>query len=219
MHLEPFARDYDARAFTIGVSGCVKSGKRALLLALCRLLRDTYSLAIVAGQALPGEDSCREFLVRHKTLASARLAQVQFDSHPYVAIESLMTSFRPELLFVDVARDAAGCDDMAGLADFTIHVVDGSGDGISPNEWLDVAESDLLVINKTQVGPPIDPDLNVVVRDALRLRGDATLVFAQVRHGIGIVPITRHFLSSWRQATAPAVPARQFAAAAAIASV
>ena len=92
--------------------------------------------------------------------------------------------------------------------------MDGSGDGVSPNEWLDVAESDLLVINKTQVGPPIDPDLSVVVRDALRLRGDAALVFAQVRHGIGIVPITRHCLSSWRQATAP-TSARQFASAAA----
>ena len=69
MPRQSLARDYDTRAYTVSVSGSAKSGKPTLLLALCRLLRDTYSLAVVTGKTLPAEDGCREFLVRHKALA------------------------------------------------------------------------------------------------------------------------------------------------------
>ena len=202
MHLEPFARDYAARAFTIGVSGCGKSGERALLVALCRLLRDTYSLAVVVGRALPAEDSCREFLVRHKALASERISLVPAGGNRHVEFDLLMERFRPELVFVEGAPGDPGFS--SEVADFTIHVVDVDAEGIRPEELDIAAHADLLVMNRMQPGPPLDVSRNAVAQDAARLRGDAPVVFAQMRYGVGVIDIAKRVLVGWRQATAPA---------------
>ena len=74
-----------------------------LLLALCRLLRDNYSIAVVTSHTAPDQDSSREFLIRHKALASTRIAAVDRGRHIEGAIESLMTEFRPELIFLEAA--------------------------------------------------------------------------------------------------------------------
>ena len=202
MHLEPFARDYDVRAFTIGVSGCPKSGKRALLVALCRLLRDSYSLAVVAGQALPAEDSCREFLVRHKALASERISLVPTGGDVHAELDPLMEWFRPDLIFVE--GDPGDSGSRYEVADFTIHVVDVDADGIRPEESDDAAHADLLVMNRLQPGPSLDVSRNAVAQDAARLRGGAPIVFAQIRYGVGVIEIAKRLLVAWRQATAPA---------------
>lgn len=64
--------------------------------------------------------------------------------------------------------------------------------------------SDLLVLNKTHVGPPLDPQHHVCMREAVRIRGDAPYVVAQLRYGIGTIEIARQLLGSWRQTSAPA---------------
>src|SRR5688572_694731 len=195
------ARDYVRRAYTVSISGSTESGKTTLFLELSRLLRDNYSIAVVTRKAAPDRDGSREFLLRHKALAASRIVAVDENSHLGLAIEWLMTECRPELIFVD---DHGSGWDTDALPDFTIHVVNGSGGGISPDDAIGAARSDLLVLNKTHLGPPLDPERNVSVREAVRVRGDAPCVFAQLRYGIGTIEIARQLLGSWRQTNAPA---------------
>jgi urease accessory protein len=196
------ARDYAARAYTIGISGSRDSGKWMLALALCRLLRDSYSIVVVTNRAVSDEDGSREFLIRHKALASTRVAAVDSGRHTAPAIEVLMAECHPELIFLE---DAGGDRERIGtLADFTIHVVNGSADRISAADMSEVQRSDLLVINKTHVGAPLDLH-DPAVQQCLRLRGDAPTVFAQLRYGIGTIEIASHFLASWRRTSAPEV--------------
>ena len=197
------AGDQSARAYTIGVSGSMESGKTTLFLALCRLLRDNYSIAVVTSHTASTQDSSREFLIRHKALASMRIAAVDGDAETGRAIESLMTEFRPELIFLET--DDRDREPVGGQADFTIHVVDGSADRTSSDDVIDVARADLLVINKTHVGEPLDLQRNVAVRQWVQVRGEGPVVLAQLRYGIGTIEIARHFLASWRRTSAPEV--------------
>jgi urease accessory protein len=194
-------RDYVRRAYTVSVSGSSDSGKTALLLALSRLLRDNYSIAVVTRRQAPDQDGSREFLLRHKALAASRIVAVDEDSQLGLAIEFLMTECRPELIFVD--EDSSGWDTDA-QPDFTIHVVNGSGAGISPDDAVGAARSDLLVLNQTHLGAPLDLEQDVSVRDSLRARGDAPFVVAHLRYGIGTIEIARQLLGSWRRTSAPA---------------
>jgi len=195
-------RDYDSRAFTIGLSGGATSGARPTLLALCRLLRTSYGIAIVTGEVPPPQDGGKAFLMRHKALPAERISVVPTGGSVHAEFDLLMEMFRPDLLFVE----GAGSDPVSSreVADFTIHVVDADADGIRPEESDDAAHADLLVINRTHPGPPLDVSLNPVAQDAARLRGDAPVVFAQVRYSVGVIDIAKHVLVGWRQASAPA---------------
>src|SRR4029453_1439903 len=195
------ARDYVRRAYTVSVSGSTDSGKATLFLELSRLLRDNYSIAVVTRKPPSDRDGSREFLLRHKALAASRIAAVDENSQRDLAIEWLMTECRPELIFVE---DHDSGSDIDALPDFTIHVVNGSGGGISPDDAIGAARSDLLVLNKTHLGPPLDIDRDVSVRDSLQARGDAPYVFAHLRYGIGTIAIARQLLGSWRHPNAPA---------------
>ena len=194
------ARDYVRRAYTVSVTGSTESGKTTLFLELSRLLRDNYSIAVVTRKPAPDRDGSREFLLRHKALAASRIVAVDENSQLDLAIEWLMTECRPELIFVEDQERS----DTDALPDFTIHVVNGSGGGISPDDAIGAANSDLLVLNKTHLGPPLDLDRDVSVRDSLQARGDAPYVFAHLRYGIGTIEIARQFLGSWRHTSAPA---------------
>jgi urease accessory protein len=196
------ARDYVRRAYTVSVTGSAESGKTRLFLELSRLLRDNYSIAVVTRKPAPDRDGSREFLLRHKALAASRIVAVDENSHLDLAIEWLMTECRPELIFVE-DHDSGGSDTDAP-PDFTIHVVNGSGGGLSPADAIGAARSDLLVLNKTHLGPPLDLEHDVSVRDSLQARGDAPYVFAQLRYGIGTIEVARQLLGRWRQTSAPA---------------
>src|SRR5687768_7674390 len=108
------ARDYTSRAFTVGIGGPVGSGKTALLLALCRLLRDDYQLAVVTNDIFTKEDG--EFLVRHEALPAERITAVETGGCPHTAVrddisqnldalDQLMRTFTPDLLFVESGGD------------------------------------------------------------------------------------------------------------------
>lgn len=194
-------RDYVTRAYTVSVSGSADSGKATLLLALCRLLRDSYSVAIVTRKPAPGQDGSREYLIRHKALARSRIVAADDASDTDLAIEWLMTEARPELLFVE---DEVSDSYTAELTDFTIHVVNGSGARTSPDDVTGAARSDLLVLNKTHLGAPLNPERDVAVRESVQIRGAAPYVIADLRYGIGTIEIARQLLGSWRQTNAPA---------------
>ncbi len=129
-------RDYGARSFTVGIGGPVGSGKTALLLALCRALRDSCQLGVVTNDIFTKEDA--EFLMRHDALPSERIRAVETGGCPHtairddispnlVALEGLMESLRPELLFVESGGDNLAAQFSRDLADYTIYVIDVSG--------------------------------------------------------------------------------------------
>jgi urease accessory protein len=201
-------RDYTARAFTIGVGGPVGSGKTALLLALCRLLRDTYSLAVVTNDIFTREDG--EFLVRNQALPADRIAAVETGGCPHTAVRDdvsqnldalgqLMAKFHPDLLFVESGGDNLAAQFSRELADYTIYVIDVSGgDKIPRKGGPGITQSDLLVINKTDLAPLVGADLEVMARDSRRMRGEGPFIFAQVTNGVGVREIADAMIASWR---------------------
>ena len=207
----PLVRDYRERAFTIGIGGPVGSGKTALLLALCRRLRDDHSLAVVTNDIFTKEDA--EFLVRHAALPAGRIAAVETGGCPHTAVRDdvsqnlealgrLMTTFRPEILFVESGGDNLAAQFSRELADYTIYVIDVSGgDKIPRKGGPGITQSDLLVINKTDLAPLVGADLDVMARDARRMRGDGPFVFAQVTHGVAVEDIAQHVLAAAGMAT------------------
>ena len=207
----PLARDYTARAFTVGIGGPVGSGKTALLLALCRALRDSHQLAVVTNDIFTKEDA--EFLVRHEALSADRIAAVETGGCPHTAVrddvsqnlealDRLMRAFRPELLFVESGGDNLAAQFSRELADYTIYVIDVSGgDKIPRKGGPGITQSDLLVINKTDLAPLVGADLGVMERDARKMRGDGPFHFTQVIKGVGVQPVVTHLLEAWRKAT------------------
>jgi urease accessory protein len=203
----PLARDYSARAFTIGIGGPVGSGKTALLLALCRLLRDEYSLAVVTNDIFTKEDG--EFLVRHEALPSDRIVAVETGGCPHTAVrddvsqnldalEQLHVKFRPDLLFVESGGDNLAAQFSRELADFTIYVIDVSGgDKIPRKGGPGITQSDLLVINKTDLAALVGADLDIMSGDSRRMRGDGPFLFAQVKNGQGVREIADEVIKSW----------------------
>jgi urease accessory protein len=206
----PLARDFRSRAFTIGIGGPVGSGKTALLLALCRHLRDQYSLAVVTNDIFTREDG--EFLVRHQALPAERIAAVETGGCPHTAVrddvsqnldalERLMIKFNPDLLFVESGGDNLAAQFSRELADFTIYVIDVSGgDKIPRKGGPGITQSDLLVINKTDLAPLVGADLDVMARDSQRMRGSGPFLFTQVTKGIGVAEIANAVISGWKSA-------------------
>jgi urease accessory protein len=208
----PRARDYAARAFTVGIGGPVGSGKTALLLALCRKMRDTYRLGVVTNDIFTREDA--EFLHRNEALPSARIRAVETGGCPHaairediapnlVALEELMHDEHPELLFVESGGDNLAAQFSRELVDFTVYVIDvAGGDKVPRKGGPGITQSDLLVVNKTDLAPHVGASLEVMDRDAKKMRGAGPIVFAQCTRGVGIDDIARNIVTAWRAATA-----------------
>ena len=206
----PLARDYRERAFTVGIGGPVGSGKTALLLALCRLLRDDYSLGVVTNDIFTKEDG--EFLVRHQALPPERITAVETGGCPHTAVRDdvsrnldalgqIMIRFGPDLLFVESGGDNLAAQFSRELADFTIYVIDVSGgDKIPRKGGPGITQSDLLVINKTDLASLVGADLDVMARDSTRMRGDGPFLFAQVTNGVGVREVADQVLRAWKAA-------------------
>jgi urease accessory protein len=207
----PIARDFRSRAFTVGIGGPVGSGKTALLLALCRHLRDQYSLAVVTNDIFTKEDG--EFLVRNQALPAERIAAVETGGCPHTAVrddvsqnldalDRLMRRFHPDLLFVESGGDNLAAQFSRDLADYTIYVIDVSGgDKIPRKGGPGITQSDLLIINKTDLAPLIGADLGVMERDAARMRGDGPFLFTQVKNDHGVELVVTHIMAAWKAAT------------------
>src|SRR5258706_11478795 len=206
----PIDRDYRSRAFTVGIGGPVGSGKTALLLALCRLLRDNYSLAVVTNDIFTKEDG--EFLVRNQALPADRITAVETGGCPHTAVRDdvsqnldalgqLMVKFRPDLLFVESGGDNLAAQFSRELADYTIYVIDVSGgDKIPRKGGPGITQSDLLVINKTDLAPLVGADLEVMARDSRCMRGSGPFIFAQVTNGIGVQEIASALVANCQAA-------------------
>ncbi len=204
-------RDLSRRSFTVGVGGPVGSGKTALVLALCRALRDSVSLAVVTNDIFTREDA--EFLVRNQALPPDRIRAVETGGCPHAAIredvtanvlalEALTRLHHPEILFCESGGDNLAAQFSRELADYTIYVIDvAGGDKIPRKGGPGITQADLLVINKTDLAQAVGADLGVMDRDARRMRGDGPLVFAQVIGGVGVDEIARHLLHAYSHFT------------------
>jgi urease accessory protein len=197
-------RDFAQRAFTIGIGGPVGSGKTALVLALCRALRDKMRLGVVTNDIFTREDA--EFLTRNEALPTAQIRAVETGGCPHAAIredispnlmalEDLMADVRPELLVVESGGDNLAAQYSRELVDYTIYVIDvAGGDKVPRKGGPGITQSDLLVINKTDLAPHVGADLGVMDRDAKKMRGSGPTVFAQVTKNIGVSDVVGHIL-------------------------
>jgi urease accessory protein len=208
----PKKRDFVERAFTVGIGGPVGSGKTALLLALCRQLRDTLRLGVVTNDIFTREDA--EFLTRNEALPTAQIRAVETGGCPHAAIredispnlmalEDLMASVKPALLFVESGGDNLAAQYSRELVDYKIYVIDvAGGDKVPRKGGPGITQSDLLVINKTDLAPHVGADLGVMARDAAKMRGTGPTIFAQVTHGVGVADIARHVVDARTKALA-----------------
>ena len=207
-------RDYGRRAFTVGIGGPVGSGKTALVQALCLRLRDEIDLGVVTNDIFTREDA--EFLLRHGALEAERIVGVETGGCPHAAIredislnlnalEDLMERLPrpPELLLVESGGDNLAAHFSRELADFSVYVIDVSGgDKVPRKGGPGTTQSDLLVINKTDLAPMVGADLGVMERDARRMRGEGPTVFACVKDGDGVEAVVEHVLEARRRALA-----------------
>lgn len=192
------ARDFKQRAFTVGIGGPVGSGKTALLCALCERFRDRYRIAVVTNDIFTKEDA--EFLVRNEALSPERIVGVETGGCPHAAIredisinidalEGLMEKFEGQLdiLFVESGGDNLAAHYSRELADYTIYVIDVSGgDKIPRKGGPGTTQSDLLVINKTDLAELVGADLGVMDRDSTKMRDGGPFVFAQAKNNVGL---------------------------------
>ena len=190
-------RDFARRAFTVGIGGPVGSGKTALLLELCRRLRDQHRLGVVTNDIFTREDM--EFLVRSEALSPDRIIGVQTGGCPHTAIredasmnlEALdeLSARHPDL---EIVLLESGGDNLAAsfspeLVDASIYVIDVSGgDKIPRKGGPGITRSDLLVINKIDLAPYVGADLGVMARDARTMRGERPFLFANMKSGDGV---------------------------------
>ncbi|HEX8913412.1 MAG TPA: urease accessory protein UreG [Humisphaera sp.] len=203
-------RDFARRGFTVGVGGPVGSGKTALMLQLCRRLRERINVCAVTNDIFTREDG--EFLICNAALDPERILAVETGGCPHAAIredisanllalEHLTEKFAPDLLLLESGGDNLAAHFSRELADFTVYVIDvAGGDKVPRKGGPGITQADLLVINKTDLAPVVGADLGVMDRDAKRMRGDGPVVFAQVKHGPGLDAIVEHVLGAWRAA-------------------
>lgn len=201
-------RQWAGRAFTIGIGGPVGSGKTALMLALCNALRAKYNIAAVTNDIFTREDA--EFLTRHKALPAERIRAIETGGCPHAAVredisanlaalEDLHAEFGTDLLLIESGGDNLAANYSRELADFIIYVIDVSGgDKIPRKGGPGITQSDLLVVNKTDLAEIVGADLGVMERDARKMREGGPTVFAQVKKDVGVDHIVNLILSAWR---------------------
>jgi len=200
----------------IGIGGPVGSGKTALMEALCKAFRDRYDVCAITNDIYTKEDAL--ILMRAGALPEERIMGVETGGCPHTAIRedaslnlAAIATMRKRHPTLDVILIESGGDNLAAtfspeLADLTIYVIDVSaGDKIPRKGGPGITRSDLLVINKVDLAPFVGASLDVMDRDARKMRGERPFVFANVRAGAGVPEIaafveTEGGLRSERQA-------------------
>jgi len=184
----------------VGIGGPVGSGKTALMDALCKHFRAHYQVAAITNDIYTKEDA--EFLTRAGSLPPDRIIGIETGGCPHTAIRedasvnlAGVAEMRRRFPDLDLILIESGGDNLAAtfspeLADITIYVIDVSaGDKIPRKGGPGITRSDLLVINKVDLAPYVGASLEVMERDARRMRGDRPFVFAAIRAGIGVPEI------------------------------
>jgi urease accessory protein len=181
----------------VGIGGPVGSGKTALMDALCKRLRDRYDVAAITNDIYTKEDA--EFLTRSGALSPERILGVETGGCPHTAIRedasinlAAVADLRARFPDLDLILIESGGDNLAAtfspeLADLTLYVIDvAAGDKIPRKGGPGITRSDLLVINKIDLAPLVGASLEVMDRDARKMRGPRPFVFTNMRSGAGL---------------------------------
>lgn len=181
----------------VGIGGPVGSGKTALLDRLCKALRDDYDLAAITNDIYTREDA--EFLTRSGALPPERIAGVETGGCPHTAIredasinlaavDDISARFPGlDIVFIESGGDNLSATFSPELADITVYVIDvAAGDKIPRKGGPGITRSDLLVINKIDLAPLVGASLEVMDRDAKKMRGDRPFVFTNLKSGDGV---------------------------------
>ena len=190
----------DRQPLRVGIGGPVGSGKTALTLALCRALRDKYNVGVVTNDIYTEEDA--QFLVRNEALAPERIIGVETGGCPHTAIREdasinleAVARLNRRFTDLDVIFIESGGDNLAAtfspeLSDLTLYVIDvAAGDKIPRKGGPGIMKSDLLVINKIDLAPMVGASLDVMDRDAKKMRGTKPFVFSNLKTGLGLTTI------------------------------
>ena len=188
------------QALRIGVGGPVGSGKTALVDALCKSMRDQYQIAVVTNDIYTQEDA--QFLMRSHALTEDRIVGVETGGCPHTAIREdasmnlaavadLNRRFDDlDIVFIESGGDNLSATFSPELSDLTIYVIDvAAGDKIPRKGGPGITKSDLLVINKIDLAPYVGASLEVMERDAKKMRGDRPFVFTNLKtaHGLQLI--------------------------------
>jgi urease accessory protein len=186
----------------VGIGGPVGSGKTALTLLLCKAMRDKYEVAAVTNDIYTQEDA--QFLVRNEALPPERIIGVETGGCPHTAIRedasiNLEAVARLARTFgnLDVVFVESGGDNLAAtfspeLSDLTLYVIDvAAGDKIPRKGGPGIMKSDLLIINKIDLAPYVGASLEVMDRDARKMRGERPFLFSNLKTGQGLDEIVR----------------------------
>ncbi len=181
----------------VGIGGPVGSGKTALTLALCKRLRDRFSIAVVTNDIYTEEDA--QFLVTNKALAPERIIGVETGGCPHTAIREdasinleAVARLNRRFAGLDLILIESGGDNLAAsfspeLSDLTLYVIDvAAGDKIPRKGGPGITKSDLLIINKIDLAPMVGASLEVMDRDAKKMRGKRPFVFSNLKTGQGL---------------------------------
>jgi len=185
------------QALRVGVGGPVGSGKTALVDALCKTLRDKYQIAVVTNDIYTKEDA--QFLMRSQALSEERIIGVETGGCPHTAIREdasmnlaavadLNNRFNDlDIVFIESGGDNLSATFSPELSDLTIYVIDvAAGDKIPRKGGPGITKSDLLVINKIDLAPYVGASLEVMDRDAKKMRGERPYVFSNLKTGQGL---------------------------------
>jgi urease accessory protein len=189
----------------IGIGGPVGAGKTTLTAKLAKLMHPTFSLGVITNDIYTQEDA--EALMRMQVLPQDRVMGVETGGCPHTAIRedasinlAAIAEMRKRHDDLDVVLIESGGDNLSAtfspeLADFTIYVIDvAAGEEIPRKGGPAITKSDLLVINKTDLAPHVGASLEVMARDAAKMRGDLPFVFCALRNGEGAQEVVRHIV-------------------------
>ena len=184
----------------VGIGGPVGSGKTALLNRLCHKLRDRYQIAVVTNDIYTREDA--DFLIRNGALTEDRILGVETGGCPHTAIredasinlaavDELIDRFQNlDVVFIESGGDNLSATFSPELSDLTLYVIDVSaGDKIPRKGGPGITRSDLLVINKTDLAPMVGASLEVMDRDARKMRGEKPFIFSNLKSDDGLAEI------------------------------
>lgn len=182
------------------------------MLALCLALREKYSIAAVTNDIFTREDA--EFLTRHRALPAARIRAIETGGCPHAAVREdisanlaaledlhrgLPGGHGADLLLIESGGDNLAANYSRELADYIIYVIDVSGgDKIPRKGGPGITQSDLLVVNKTDLAEAVGADLGVMERDARKMREGGPTVFAQVKKNVSVDHIVNLIISAWK---------------------
>jgi urease accessory protein len=189
----------------VGVGGPVGSGKTALVDALCKRLRHRLDIAVVTNDIYTREDA--EFLIRSEALPAERIRGVETGGCPHTAIredasmnlaaiDGLMREFTElDMIIVESGGDNLAATFSPELSDLTLYVIDvAAGDKIPRKGGPGIIKSDLLIINKIDLAPHVGASLEVMDRDARKMRGQRPFVFTNLKTGQGLDVVVQFIL-------------------------